>query len=111
MANNIYSGEESWKEKIDEKLWKKIESANADEKIPVWLWFVDIDQREIDEQAGKIQALKRRLLPDGKLILFGSQARGDARAETDRFVTKNLPNTRNLLSRRTEYIIFLAGHT
>ena len=31
----------------------------------------------------EIQALKRRLLPDGKLILFGSQARGDARADSD----------------------------
>ena len=31
----------------------------------------------------EIQTLKRRLLPDGKLILFGSQARGDARKDSD----------------------------
>jgi len=31
----------------------------------------------------EIQALKRQLLPDGKLILFGSQARGDAREDSD----------------------------
>lgn len=31
----------------------------------------------------EIQALKRQILPDGKLILFGSQARGDAREDSD----------------------------
>jgi len=30
-----------------------------------------------------IQALKRRILPNEKVILFGSQARGDARADSD----------------------------
>jgi len=31
----------------------------------------------------EIQALKRQLLPNERVILFGSQARGDAREESD----------------------------
>ena len=31
----------------------------------------------------EIQMLKRRLLPNEKVILFGSQARGDAREDSD----------------------------
>jgi hypothetical protein len=31
----------------------------------------------------EIQALKRELLPHGRVILFGSQARGDARPDSD----------------------------
>jgi len=31
----------------------------------------------------EIQALKRRILPNEKVILFGSQARGDAREDSD----------------------------
>ena len=31
----------------------------------------------------EIQALKRKLIPAEKLILFGSQARGDAREDSD----------------------------
>ena len=31
----------------------------------------------------EIQTLKRRILPDEKVILFGSQARGDAREDSD----------------------------
>jgi predicted nucleotidyltransferase len=31
----------------------------------------------------EIQTLKRQLLPDEKVILFGSQARGDAHEESD----------------------------
>jgi len=31
----------------------------------------------------EIQALKRRILPNEKVILFGSQARGDARPDSD----------------------------
>jgi len=31
----------------------------------------------------EIQALKRKILPNEKVILFGSQARGDARADSD----------------------------
>jgi len=31
----------------------------------------------------EIQSLKRQLLPNERLILFGSQARGDARKESD----------------------------
>lgn len=31
----------------------------------------------------KIRELKRKLLPDAKLILFGSQARQDATSESD----------------------------
>jgi len=30
-----------------------------------------------------IRTMKRRLLPNGKMILFGSQARGDARPDSD----------------------------
>ena len=36
--------------------------------------------RQIFEE---IQALKRRILPDEKVILFGSQARGDAHENSD----------------------------
>jgi len=31
----------------------------------------------------EIQTLKRRILPNDKVILFGSQARGDAREDSD----------------------------
>jgi len=31
----------------------------------------------------EIQTLKRQILPDEKVILFGSQARGDARPDSD----------------------------
>ena len=31
----------------------------------------------------EIQALKRRILPNERVILFGSQARGDAREDSD----------------------------
>jgi predicted nucleotidyltransferase len=31
----------------------------------------------------EIQALKRKILPNEKVILFGSQARGDAREDSD----------------------------
>ena len=31
----------------------------------------------------EIQTLKRRILPNEKVILFGSQARGDARPDSD----------------------------
>jgi predicted nucleotidyltransferase len=31
----------------------------------------------------EIQTLKRKILPNEKLILFGSQARGDAREDSD----------------------------
>ncbi len=31
----------------------------------------------------EIQTLKRRILPNGTVILFGSQARGDARPDSD----------------------------
>jgi predicted nucleotidyltransferase len=31
----------------------------------------------------EIQALKRQILPNEKMILFGSQARGDAREDSD----------------------------
>ena len=31
----------------------------------------------------EIQALKRQLLPNDRMILFGSQARGDARPDSD----------------------------
>ena len=31
----------------------------------------------------EIQTLKRQILPNKKVILFGSQARGDARADSD----------------------------
>jgi predicted nucleotidyltransferase len=31
----------------------------------------------------EIQTLKRRILPNEKVILFGSQARGDAREDSD----------------------------
>jgi predicted nucleotidyltransferase len=38
----------------------------------------------MDQQIFKeIQALKRQILPDEKVILFGSQARGDAREDSD----------------------------
>ena len=36
--------------------------------------------RQIFEE---IQTLKRRIMPDERLILFGSQARGDAREDSD----------------------------
>jgi len=38
-----------------------------------------MDQQILNE----IQTLKRQILPDEKVILFGSQARGDAREDSD----------------------------
>jgi len=32
---------------------------------------------------GEIQTLKRQILPNERLVLFGSQARGDAREDSD----------------------------
>jgi len=38
----------------------------------------------MDQQIfSEIQALKRQILPNERLILFGSQARGDAREDSD----------------------------
>lgn len=43
----------NWEEKISKISWEKIESAEQDDKIPVWIWFTDIDQQEIDKQVEK----------------------------------------------------------
>jgi len=38
----------------------------------------------------EIQALKRRILPHEKVILFGSQARGDAHEAAGRLIKKSV---------------------
>lgn len=46
----------SWKNKIDNRVLGKIESATTNERIPVWIWFSGIDkdkvEREVKEQTG-----------------------------------------------------------
>ena len=52
----------------------------------------------------EIQALKRQLLPTEKVILFGSQARGDAREDSDWDLLVLLDKEkRNFSKDRTKY--------
>jgi len=56
---NLVSGEEDadWHVKISEAVWKGLESAENNEKMPVWIWFSDIDQQEIDKQVEEVTNL------------------------------------------------------
>jgi len=45
----------------------------------VRLYIFDMNRKILSE----IQSVKRRILPNGRVILFGSQARGDARPDSD----------------------------
>lgn len=47
----------SWEDKIDEHLWDKMEYSDNDDKISVWIWFSDIDQKEVDKQVEKSTGL------------------------------------------------------
>ena len=49
------SDELPWEEKISKVLLEKIESADQNEKIPVWIWFADIDHAEIREKVEKLR--------------------------------------------------------
>lgn len=40
----------TWEQKISEEVWEKLESAEATEKIPVWIWFTDINHQEVEKQ-------------------------------------------------------------
>lgn len=39
-----------WKDKISDDVLKEMKSASKDEKIPVWIWFYDINQEEVNKQ-------------------------------------------------------------
>ena len=41
---------ETWEQKISEKVWEKLETTKATEKIPVWIWFTDIDHQEVEKR-------------------------------------------------------------
>jgi len=55
------------------------QKANSKNKIPSHI----ARRREKRRIFNEICALKRRILPNEKVILFGSQARGDARPDSD----------------------------
>lgn len=43
----------SWKDKISDKVLDEIKSADKEEKFPVWIWFSDINQDEVDRKVKK----------------------------------------------------------
>ena len=43
----------NWKDKISEAVWEKLDAENEDTKVPVWIWFTDIDQEVIERQVKK----------------------------------------------------------
>lgn len=40
----------SWKDKISDSLWEKIEETDKNDKISVWVWFSDIDQDKVESK-------------------------------------------------------------
>lgn len=38
----------TWESKIDDILWKLIDMENNEELIPVYIWYKDINQNEVD---------------------------------------------------------------
>jgi len=43
----------SWEEKISDELWGVIEKAEDNEKIPVYIWYTDIDNKEVEQKVEK----------------------------------------------------------
>lgn len=41
--------EESWSDKISDNLWEEMNISENYRKIPVWIWFSDIDQEKVDQ--------------------------------------------------------------
>lgn len=42
--------EELWSDKISDNLWEEMNISEGYHKIPVWIWFSDIDQEKVDQQ-------------------------------------------------------------
>ena len=43
----------NWKDKISGAVWEKLDTENEDTKVPVWIWFTDIDQEVTERQVKK----------------------------------------------------------
>lgn len=39
-----------WKDKIDEDIFKEFESLDVDDKLPVWVWFFDLQENTIEDK-------------------------------------------------------------
>lgn len=61
-GNVLEQSETSWEQKISEDVWEKIESVEDAEKIPVWIWFTDIDHQEVEKQVIKRTGLSEDML-------------------------------------------------
>ena len=58
----------NWEEKISEYVWDKIEVADENEKLPVWIWFADIDPEKVEEQVERTSGLTA----DNLAVFYGS---------------------------------------
>ena len=43
-------GNDNWKDKITSELYQEIDTAQKDEKIPVYVWYTDINQQEVRDE-------------------------------------------------------------
>lgn len=76
VATGIYAAETEQtivpEDKISKELYQefeRLESAGADltkEKIPVWIWYEDIDQKKVDQEVTEQTGLK----PENLAVVF-----------------------------------------
>ncbi len=48
-----------WSDKIDQMVWEKINLASENEKIPVWIWFTDVDKSKVESMVTKETGLTK----------------------------------------------------
>lgn len=53
---------ETWEQKISEPVWEAMDKAAETEKIPVWIWFTDINHQEVEKQVKKKTGLSATTL-------------------------------------------------
>lgn len=61
-GNVLEQSETSWEQKISEDVWEKIETVEDVEKIPVWIWFTDIDHQKVEEYVTRKTGLSEETL-------------------------------------------------